>query len=142
MKSVLISTIAIGLGLGLGACATTGASALDREPHAGSRVQLDLVPHADATRVFPAAIDPRLPSADRLSHQIFSELGDAASIEVKLCVVPEGSVSSVEVLSSSRLAAFDDSVMADAMHWRFAPRPGPATVRTCERATITYRPAT
>ncbi|MBL0213926.1 MAG: TonB family protein [Myxococcales bacterium] len=147
MKSVLISTIVhrLGLGLGLalalGACATTGASTLDREPHAGSRVQLDLVPHADATRVFPAAIDPRLPSADRMSHQILAELGDAASIEVKLCVVPDGSVSSVEVLSSSRLAAFDDSVMADAMHWRFAPQPGPATVRTCERATITYRPA-
>src|SRR4051794_6862789 len=55
MKSVVMSAILFT------ACATTGTPTLDRETHAGSRVQLDLVPHADATRVFPAAIDPRLP---------------------------------------------------------------------------------
>ncbi len=134
MKTVLLSAML------LGACATTGTATLDREAHAGSRVQLDLAPHADANRLFPAAIDPRLPSADRVAHQILAQLGDTASIEVKLCVAPEGRVSSVEVLRSSNLTAFDDSVMADAMHWEFAALPGPANVRTCERATITYRP--
>ncbi len=134
MKTVLMSAML------LGACATTGTATLDREARAGSRVRLDLVPHADGTRVVPAAIDPRLPSADRVAHQIRAELGDAASIEVKLCVAPGGRVSSVEVLRSSTLAAFDDSVMADAMHWEFAAQPGPASVRSCERATITYRP--
>ncbi|MBA3465327.1 MAG: TonB family protein [Deltaproteobacteria bacterium] len=134
MKSVLIL-------VALGACATTGTSTLDREPHStGSRVHLDLAVHADAQRLFPAAIDPRLPSADRLAPQILAELGNRASIEVKLCVAPEGRVSSVEVLKSSTLTAFDQSVMADAMSWQFSALPGPANVRTCERATITYLP--
>ena len=134
MKSVAISAIL------MSACATTGLPTPDRELHAGSRVELDLVPHADATRVFPAAIDPRLPSADRVAHQIRAELGEAASIEVRLCVAPEGRVSSVEVLRGSNLPAFDQSVIADAMSWQFAALPGPDSVRTCERATITYRP--
>jgi TonB family protein len=134
MKSVMLSAILFS------ACATTGTPTMDRETHAGSRVQLDLVPHADAARVFPAAIDPRLPSADRLAHQIRAELGESASLEVKLCVAPEGKVSSVEVLRGSNLAAFDQSVIADAMSWQFAALPGPESVRTCERATITYRP--
>jgi TonB family protein len=135
MKSILLlSTL-------LAACATTSTpSMFDREAHSGSRVQLDLAPHADASRVFPAAIDPRLPSADRLAPQILAELGDAASIEVKLCVVPEGTVSSVEVLKSSSLPVFDQSVMTDALRWQFAAQPGPQSVRSCERATITYRP--
>lgn len=134
MKSVMLSAILFT------ACATTGTPTLDREAHAGSRVQLDLVPHADANRVFPEAIDPRLPSADRLSHRIRAELGDAASVEVRLCVAPEGRVSSVEVLRGSSLAAFDQSVIADAMSWQFAALPGPDSVRTCEQAKITYRP--
>ena len=134
MKSVMLSAILFT------ACATTGTPTMDRETHAGSRVQLDLVPHADATRVFPSAIDPRLPSADRVAHQIRAELGESASIEVKLCVAPEGKVSSVEVLRGSNLAVFDQSVIADAMSWQFATLPGPDSVRTCERATITYRP--
>jgi len=135
MKSVLLLS-----GL-LAACATTSTpTTLEPEPHTGSRVQLDLAPHADATRVFPAAMDPRLPSADRLAPQILAELGDRASIEVRLCVAPEGRVSSVEVLKSSSLQVFDQSVMTDAMRWQFAAQPGPETVRTCERATITYRP--
>src|SRR3954468_7941071 len=138
MKSVLLSLSCFVL---LGACATTGTSStFEPEPHTGSRVQLDLAPHADATRMFPAAIDPRLPTADRIAPQILAELGDTASVEVKLCVLPEGRVGSVEVLKSSNLEMFDQSVMTDAMRWQFAAQPGPQTVRTCERATITYRP--
>jgi len=135
MKSVLSAVFLVS------ACATTATTPLEREAHAGPRVQLELVPSAGAERVFPQAIDPRLPGADRLAPQIRAELGDTASIEVKLCVAPEGRVDSVEVTRGSSLAAFDHSVMADAMRWRFAPMPGPANVRTCERATITYRPA-
>lgn len=126
----------------LSACATTGTpSTLGTEPaRTGSRVQLDLVPHADATRVFPNAIDPRLPRADRLATEIRAELGETASLEVRLCVAPEGRVTSVEVLRGSQLAAFDQSVIADAMSWQFEALPGPASAKTCERATITYHP--
>src|SRR5438128_951244 len=102
------------------ACATTGTpTTLGTEPaRTGSRVQLDLVPHADATRMFPNAIDPRLPRADRLSNQIRAELGDTASLEVRLCVAPQGTVTSVEVLRGSTFADFDQSVIADAMSWQ------------------------
>jgi TonB family protein len=127
----------------LSACATTGTTTgtLGTEPaHTGSRVKLDLVPHADASRMFPAAIDPRLPRADRLATQIRAELGDTASLEVRLCVAPQGTVQSVELLRGSSLAAFDQSVIADAMSWQFEALPGPAGVKTCERATITYHP--
>jgi len=124
------------------ACATTGTpSTLGTEPaRTGSRVQLDLAVHADAARVFPAAIDPRLPRADRLAHQIRATLGDTASLEVRLCVAPQGTVTSVELLRGSSNEAFDQSVIADAMSWQFEALPGPASVKTCERATITYHP--
>lgn len=136
MKSVMLIAIT------LSACATTGVPTMDREPNvgSGSRVALDLVPHADTSRVFPEALDPRLPGADRVAHQIRAELGDVASIEVRLCVAAEGRVSSVELLRSSAMPAFDQSVIADAMQWKFAALPGPTSARTCERATITYRP--
>ncbi len=135
MKSVLLLSTFM-----FAACATTGIPTQDREARVGSAVQLDLVPHADATRVFPSAIDPRLPSADRVAHQIRAELGDSASIDVKLCVAPEGRVSSVEVLRGSALPAFEKAVIADAMTWQFSALPGPDSVRTCAKATITYRP--
>ena len=126
----------------LSACATTGTpSTLGTEPaRTGSRVQLDLAVHPDAARVFPAAIDPRLPRADRLAHRLLAELGDTASLEVRLCVAPQGTVTSVEVLRGSSHEAFDQSVIADAMSWQFEALPGPASVKTCERATITYHP--
>ena len=124
------------------ACAATTGTTTSLEPRAqtGSRVQLDLAAHPDATRVFPNAIDPRLPRADRLATEIRAELGDKASLEVRLCVAPEGRVTSVEVLRGSALADFDQSVIADAMSWQFEALPGPATAKTCERATITYHP--
>lgn len=134
MKSILLSAIMFT------ACATTTTPTLDRETHTRSHLHLDLVPHADAARVFPGAIDPRLPSADRVAHQIRATFGDTASIEVRLCVAPEGRVTSVEVVRGSSLPAFDQLVIADAMRWRFAALPGPDSVRTCEQATITYRP--
>lgn len=126
----------------LAACATTGANtttAMLDEPGTG-RVQLDLAPHADVDRVFPSAVDPRLPGADRMATQILTEVGDRASLDVRLCVAPEGRVSSIEVLRGSGMAALDRSVVADAMAWQFASLPGPASVKTCEAATITYHP--
>jgi len=137
MKLVLLSSVLLS---GLGACASTSTLGLPREASATSSVRLELVPHPDATRTFPAVIAARLPTADRLAGPIRYELGDAASVEVKLCVAAPGQVESIAITRSSNLAAFDDSVVADAKRWRFEPMPGPATLRTCEQATITYRP--
>lgn len=123
-----------------GACATTSTLNVEREEPAGSSVRLDLVPHADATRTFPAVIAARLPTADRLAAQLRYELGDAASVDVRLCVAAAGQVESIAITRGSNLPAFDDSVIADAKTWQFEVMPGPATLRTCEQATITYRP--
>lgn len=137
MKSVLLPLF---LASSLGACATTSTLQVEREEPAGSSVQLDLVPHADATRTFPAVIAAHLPTADRLASQIRYELGSAASVDVRLCVAAAGRVESIAITRGSNLPAFDESVIADATSWQFAAMPGPATLRTCEQATITYRP--
>ena len=137
LKTSLLSSVLLS---SLGACATTSTLGLAGEDASSSSVHLDLVPHADATRTFPAVITARLPSADRLAGQIRYELGDAASVEVTLCVAARGQVESIAITRSSNLAAFDDSVLADAKSWQFEAMPGPATLRTCEQATVTYRP--
>jgi len=137
MKPVLV----LSLLSSLGACATTSTmTGLDRDPSGASSVRLDLVPHADATRTFPDLVTARLPTADRLANQIRYELGESASIDVRLCVAAVGRVESIAITRRSNLPAFDDSVLADAKSWQFAAMPGPATLRTCEQATITYRP--
>lgn len=124
------------------ACATTGLP-LDRAAaSSGSRVTLDFTAHdtADARATFPAAIDPRLPTADRIAPRIHTVLGDTATAAVKLCVAPSGKVSSVELEQGSSMDAFDRAMMTDIAAWQFAELPGPDRVKTCERFTISYRP--
>lgn len=133
MKPVLVL-------LSLGACATT-LTDLDREPsaRAGSAVRLDLVPHGDANHTFPALVDAKLPGADRLARQITFELGATAAVDVELCVAG-GTVASIAITKPSGLPAFDAAVTEDARAWQFAPLPGPTHLKSCEQATITYRP--
>lgn len=123
----------------LGACATRAAVV---DPGGTSRgvagVHLELAAPADATHTFPALVAAALPSADRLGRQIRFELGTTAAVEVELCVAG-GAVASVAITRPSRLPAFDASVVSDARAWRFAALPGPRELRTCERATVTYR---
>lgn len=123
----------------LSACATTGTLGIDPQSSQRARVSFEPVA-ADTTQLTPQAIDPQLPSADRLARVIDSELGEHASVDVRMCVTPGGQVSTVKVERSSTLAAFDDAVVADVAQWRFATQPGPDTLKTCELATIVYRP--
>jgi len=141
-SSVLSSSVSLALGsLILGACAA-GSVATPRDTTSGARVHLDLAvrPTAEASRTFPEVVAASLPSADRSARQIRHELGETASVEVQLCVAASGQVDSIAITRSSNLAAFDAAVIADARSWRFAATPGPEALRTCERATITYRP--
>src|SRR5688572_20691282 len=124
----------------LSACATTGTLGID--PQSSTHGRVSLVPVASDTmtaQLTPRAIDPRLPSADRLARVIDAQLGEQASVDVQFCVTPGGHVSSAKLQRSSTLAAFDQAVLADVAHWQFAAQPGPETVKTCERATIVYR---
>lgn len=122
------------------ACATSQLGA-PTEPSRRTGVQLDLVPHPhDTTRTFPSVVDARIPRADRLARQIRHELGELVSLEVRLCIATAGRVESIEITRGSGLAGFDRAVVSDANGWRFEALPGPAHLRTCERARVTYRP--
>jgi len=121
------------------ACASSGTLGID--PQTPTHARVTLVPAvADTAQVIPQAIDPQLPSADRLARVIDARLGEQASIAVRFCVTPAGRVASAKLERSSTLASFDDAVLTDVQDWRFAAQPGPETLQTCESATIVYRP--
>lgn len=126
----------------LSACAAGGAG-LDREasPHSRARFEGTTL---ESDPAFPIARNPRLPSADRLASVIRSQLNGVASVGVHLCVAPDGHVQAVSVVRGSTLAAFDAAVKRDVTDWQFSGMPGSSSfassLRTCELATITYRP--
>ncbi|MCX5741815.1 MAG: TonB family protein [Proteobacteria bacterium] len=127
----------------LSACATSGALDQPVDPTRGSHaaVRLDFTARTDDARpVFPAVVDPRLPSADRIAPRIRARAGVVVSADVQLCVSPTGHVASVELARGSTFAAFDDAMMRDVVGWQFAPTPGPGALKSCERFTISYRP--
>ncbi|TMQ28545.1 MAG: hypothetical protein E6J90_00415 [Deltaproteobacteria bacterium] len=126
----------------LAACATGGVSA-NRESaaHAAPRFEMT-APVTDTPRVFPVATDPQLPSADRMQREIRSELGEVASLDVRMCVAPDGRVRKVEVVRGSSLAEFDQAVVHDVADWQFSGMPGTShagNLQSCEIATISYR---
>jgi TonB family protein len=124
----------------LSACASTGTLGIDPQSSSHARVELVTPAAEDQTQVVPQAIDPQLPSADRLAHVIDARLGERASLDVRLCVTPAGRVASATLERSSTMPAFDQAVMSDIAGWQFASQPGPETLRTCETATVVYRP--
>lgn len=135
--SKVISLVA----LSLSACATTGGIADQRDaaPHTGVRLDLSATPD-DASPVFPAAIDPVLPSVDRMNHVVRARFGRAAlTAQLDLCVAPDGHVSKLALAKGSSYQPFDQALLQDVAEWQFASLPGPANVEACRRATIEYR---
>lgn len=134
----------LGLCLILLAACATGVSGFDREtaPHARPRFEIASVHSSDPS--LPLATHPRLPSAVALAPAIHAQLAGVASVEIELCVAPDGHVQGVNVLTGSSLAAFDAAVKNDVMDWQFSGMNGSSTfasnLRTCEIAKITYRP--
>jgi TonB family protein len=123
------------------ACASSGTLGIDPQgPSSHARVSLQPPAAEDTKQLLPQAIDPQLPTADRLARVIDARLGHEASVGVRLCVTPAGRVSSATLERSSTLAMFDDAVLADVQRWQFAAQPGPEMLKTCEIATIVYRP--
>lgn len=121
----------------LSACATTGA--LDREV-VGARASVQLDRRAGgAAPAFPTAVEPSVPSIDRIAYSVRARLGEVATAELELCVAPNGEVTKVALAKSSSFEAFDDALVRDAHDWRFAAMPGPATVQSCRHATVAYR---
>jgi TonB family protein len=129
--------------LSLSACATSGALDHPSDPTTGrgSSVQLDFSARGEdaAQPVFPAAIDPRLPSADRVAPRIRQVLGENVTADVDLCVGGDGHVTSATVAKSSSNDAFDRSMLHDINEWQFEATPGAGAHKMCERFTISYR---
>lgn len=100
-----------------------------------------MIARTSSARVFPVAKDPQLPSADRVSRLIKSELGGLASADVRLCVSPDGRVDQVQIVRGSSLFEFDQALLRDVPTWQFSELPGTsaAGLRTCEIRTISYR---
>jgi TonB family protein len=125
--------------LSLTACATTGTFGDSHEPRSRARVSLAPLTAGETLQVIPHAIEPMLPSADRLSRYIVARLGERATVDVRYCVSPSGALVSAVLARSSSSPHFDHAVMTDIARWRFVAQPGPAHVRTCQEATIVYR---
>ncbi len=125
----------------LSACATTRTVDLG-EPSREPRARVTLAPlRADETlRLVPHAIEPMLPSADRLARAIEARLGERATVDVSFCVSPAGKVVKAELEQTSSVAFFDHAVMTDIVDWQFVATPGPDHLRTCQTATIVYYP--
>jgi TonB family protein len=123
------------------ACATTGTTMDTREPALRSKIELDLSVQADERSVFPAAKEPRLPSVDRIAHQVRARLGDEVVASIELCVAADGKVSKVSLLEGSSYEPFDAAIVRDAREWQFASMPGATAatkLQTCERAKVKY----
>ncbi|MDQ3366028.1 MAG: energy transducer TonB [Myxococcota bacterium] len=135
----LVTTLA---GASLAACASSQTLGVDRETAPRARVQLDLGEDpAQLRTVFPSAIEPRLPSVDRIAGHVRSHLGETAVASIELCVDPDGHVTKVAMVEGTASPAFDAAVLRDAERWRFAALPGGSSQRalqTCERATVKY----
>lgn len=112
-----------------------------REPALRSKIELDLSVQADERSVFPAAKEPRLPSVDRIAHQVRARLGDEVVASIELCVAANGKVSKVSLLEGSSYEPFDAAIVRDAREWQFASMPGATAatkLQTCERAKVKY----
>jgi TonB family protein len=134
-----MSKLAI-LALFASACATGRTVVADHDNAPRARIQLELTGSNDTTAVFPAALDPVMPSVDRIGREVRGTLGSTASAQIDLCVSPAGNVTRLALVQGSSFSDFDQALLRDVNAWQFESMPGPAGVQTCERAKITYRP--
>src|SRR5262247_27627 len=104
---------ALMIGMSLAACAT-GSAGLDRQAAPRAAVRFD-TSSVDADAVFPIAKIPQLPTASRMHRVIESELGGVASVDVRLCIAPDGHVQGLSLVRGSTLAEFDAAVLHDAV---------------------------
>ncbi len=123
------------------ACATGGHTLVaERESAPHAAIQLDFAKGADTAAVFPRAIEPMVPSVDRIGREVRGTLGDTATAQVDLCVSAAGKVTKASLVRGSSFSEFDQALLRDIEDWRFSSLPGPASLQTCERATVTYHP--
>lgn len=118
----------------ISACATGSASS---SGHIARRARpiFHTASAAPTRDPFPSAIDPRLPSVDRIARLV----GVSPAAEVELCVSNDGRVAKVTLLQGSADELFDAALLRDVPKWEFIAAPSRTTLRMCKRATISYR---
>ncbi len=104
----------------------------------GAGTNLEPEAENDTKAVFLAAIEPRLPSVDRMAHHVRTRLRDDASAKLEVCVSPAGNVTKVAMIKGTTYEPFDAALLRDAEAWQFASMPGPANLQTCEQVSVTY----
>lgn len=122
------------------ACAAGGPGTAARPLEPG-RTASCAIKADPASPAFPAAIDPKLPSVDRIARLVEAEFGARAAAEVDLCVSRAGRVVGVSLVRATQSPAFDLAVVHDVAEWQFAASAAMAD-RICKRATISYVGAT
>ena len=122
------------------ACATGHTLVAERDSAPTGHVKLEFTAPADTQAVFPSALDPQLPSVDRIGRAERGTLGERAAAMIDLCVSPAGAVTKASLVESSSFSEFDAALLKDINTWQFSRMPGPASVQSCERAKVTYRP--
>ena len=135
--------VSLSLLLFTGACATTGTTMETREPAPRAKVLIDLASTSHERAVFPEALEPRMPTVDRVAHRLRAELGDAVLASLELCVAPDGHVTKVSLVEPTAHEQLDAAILRDAREWQFASQPGSTAMttvklQTCERASVKY----
>ena len=140
MNNYLVGSIISLVSISAAGCATAPLHLAADGAGSRARAQLDLSVAAEAGGAqFPAAIEPALPSVDRIAHQVRGALGEVARATLDLCVAPVGAVTKVALVHGSSFDRYDAALLRDAQGWRFGATPGPATVQSCGRVTVSYR---
>jgi TonB family protein len=84
-------------------------------------------------RSFPQRRSPaRLPSANH------ARIADNATAGIRLCVAPDGTVTSVAIDKPSASSELDRALAADVPAWRFEPYRAPDGIKVCEQFTVSY----
>lgn len=128
----------------IAAFATT-ASAGEKTARIGAAASVASFPQAAprglvAERTFPARLNAaELRRADRIAALVRVRRGDTLTTKLKVCVAPNGAVTSTSILRSSGLASFDKVVLDAAERWAYRSYSAPSTTRVCHNASIVYR---
>jgi TonB family protein len=140
-KIITASVLASAL---ISGCATTGrslpvetggSSMAPRFDSRGAQSQTD-----EAQPWFPQlASQATLPSAARYQREL-STTSDRFELAVRVCVQPDGKVTSVDIKQPSGMAELDRAAARDIADWQFEAFTAPANIRVCKQLDLGYEP--
>jgi len=98
-------------------------------------------PSDEAKSTFPTRIsEERLPTADRMRDALRATGHEKLTAQVRLCIAPDGTTSSVQLDKTTGVADLDSAIVHDIGEWRYESYVAPASIRVCKPVTLTYAP--